>query len=189
MNVARFLVAVWAAALLSACGSSPASSPSAAEPSASARAQAGLPPGCAPIDLRSPTGERIDLTGEWAGSGVLAWERETVWLNQLGDCVYGSVVGGDPLGERGLEGTLTNVSGRIGSDFRVRFEIVIVHQPPVFALGVYSTMDMSIEWDADGRMRIREDRELGETAGRCIQLRFDCPDPVIWYSVEDAPPS
>jgi hypothetical protein len=58
--------------LATACGSPPAASPSMADPSGSLAADQGLPPGCQVIDLRSPTGEAVDLTGVWAGDGILA---------------------------------------------------------------------------------------------------------------------
>jgi hypothetical protein len=45
---------------------------------------------------------------------------------------------------------------------------------------------MVIEWDDDGRIRLREDRETGEATGRCIDSRFECP-PVIWYRFDDVP--
>ncbi|MEK6191451.1 MAG: hypothetical protein AABM41_03890 [Chloroflexota bacterium] len=172
--------------LVTACTAAPSASPSAAEPSATTAAVSGLPPGCETIDLRSPTGERIDLTGEWAGTGILAGESESAWLQQIGDCVYGSVVG-TFVRDAEVEASLTNLSGHLGSDFRIGFETVIVSQPQIFALGTYSTMVMRIEWDADGRIRLREDREPGEAAGRCIQGY--CPNPVIWYRVDEAPPS
>jgi hypothetical protein len=184
----RHLGALGLIALLAACTPATTTSPSTVELSASAAAAGGVPTGCQPIDLRGPTGERILLTGAWEGMGVLAWEGETAWLYQIGDCVYGSAIGGEFLGEPGSEGTLTNLRGRVGSDFRIDFEIVIVSQPEIFSLGVYSTMEMLIEWEADGRMRLREDRAPGETAGRCIQMQFECPDPVIWYRLDDSPP-
>jgi hypothetical protein len=188
MMARRLVEALGLVALVAACTPAPTSSPSTVEPSAPAAPADGIPTGCQPIDLRSPTGERILLTGVWEGTGVLAWEGETAWLHQIGDCVYGSAIGGEFFGEPGSEGTLTNLSGRVGSDFRIDFEIVIVSQPEIFAFGVYSTMEMLIEWEADGRMRLREDRTRGETAGRCVQMRFECPDPVIWYRVDDSPP-
>jgi hypothetical protein len=151
----------------------------------------GLPPGCETIDLRSPSGERIDLTGEWADSGGgLADTFERSWLNQIGDCVYGSVLGGAFVRDGDVEASLTNLSGSVGSDFRIEFEVVMVFQDTQFAFGEYSIMPMVIEWDADGRMRLREDREPGDAAGRCIYVpQLTCPSPVIWYRVDDGPPS
>ena len=131
----------------------------------------GLPPECETIDLRTPAGERIDLTGEWADSGgELAGMFERTWLNQIGDCVYGSVLGGAFVRDAELvEASLTNLSGRIGSDFRIEFEVVMVFQDTLFAFGEYSAMAMVIEWDDDGRIRLREDRDPRETASRCPQ--------------------
>jgi len=150
----------------------------------------GLPPECETIDLRTPTGERIDLTGEWAGSGGLAASTfERTWLNQIGDCVYGSVLGGAFVRDADSDASLTNLSGRLGSDFRIEFEVVMVFQDTQFAFGEYSAMVMVIEWDADGRIRLREDRDPGETASRCPQGSVACPAPVIWYRVDEPPVS
>lgn len=187
-----WLLLVVVAASTAACGASPSRSPSpaspaAAQPSASSPVQSGFPPGCGPIDLRDPTtGERVDLTGEWTGSGVLAGDGETAWLTQIGNCVYGTVIGGAFLGEPQPGTTLSNLSGRIGTDFRIGTDIVIVLQEAQFAFGTYSAMDMVIEWDDDGRIRLREDREPGERATRCIISTMECPAPVIWYRVGEA---
>ena len=184
-----WLIAILAA-LATACASEPAASPSLVPPTSPPAAPvSGLPLGCHPIDLRDPTGERIDLTGEWTGSGILAGDQERAWLNQIGDCVYGSVMGGEFLGEPGPGATITNLSGRIGADFRIEADIAIVLQEAQFAFGEYSTMEMVIEWDADGRIRLREDREPGERASRCVIATFECPAPVIWYRVDEPPPS
>jgi len=195
--VPRSLVVAVVMAALTACASAPAvpgASPSHAEPLPSVNPARGLPPGCETIDLRSPTGERIDLTGEWAGSGGgLANTFERTWLNQIGDCVYGSVLGGAFVREAEfaefVEASLTNLSGRIGSDFRIEFEVVMVFQDTQFAFGEYSAMAMVIEWDDDGRLRLREDREPGDRASRCVQANIGCPSPVIWYRVDEAPSS
>jgi hypothetical protein len=61
----------------------PSRQPSAsAEPSFSipASAAGNLPPGCEPIDLRSPSGERIDLTVTWvedAEGAPMTWRLKT----------------------------------------------------------------------------------------------------------------
>jgi len=177
-------------AALTACASVPAvpaASPSHAEPSASLNRGRGLPPGCETIDLRGPTGERIDLTGEWTGSSRLfnEFDTEVALMNEVGGCVYGSVTGVDPDGSE----TISNLSGHLSSDFTIEFDIVIVYQQTPFPFGEYSSMVMLIEWDDQGRIRLREDREPGEVAGRCTDSRFQCPIPVIWYRVDDRPPS
>ncbi|MGH2488495.1 MAG: hypothetical protein ACRDFR_02600 [Candidatus Limnocylindria bacterium] len=142
---------------------------------------------CPPIELRGPTGDAIDLTGQWAGSGILAGDRETAWLQQIGDCVFGSVIGGDPVGDFQTGETITNLSGHLGADFTIDFEVVIVAQTGVFQMGEHSTMVVLVEWDDDGRIRLREDRQPGATAGRCIHSQFECPAPVIWYRLDEGP--
>lgn len=171
------------AALMTACGSTSSPSLSAADPSAAGAIQAGLPPDCKPIDLLSPTGVRVDLTGQWAGSGILAGHDEMAWLNQIGDCVYGSVVGGEI--SRGPRQTIVNLNGRVGADFVIGFEVVMVTQGDQLLFGEHSTMVMAIEWEADGRIRLREDREPGELASRCVVIISGCPDPLIWHRVDD----
>ena len=131
------------------------------------------------------------MTGEWAGTGILTInEDEVALLSEVGGCVYGSVTGLDGNGEEAV----TNLSGRVRADFTIQFEFVTVKQAG-FAFGEgygfaeYGAMVMIIEWDDDGRMRLREDREPGERASRCVQANVGCPSPVIWYRTDDAPPS
>lgn len=122
------------------------------------------------------------------GSSELTGPAETAWLNQLGDCVYGVVLNGVYNGATGTEGSLANLTGHLRPDFIVEFRVVYVVQQTVFKYGEYSAVNMLVEWDADGRIRLREDREPGETPARCIQSILDCPDPVLWYRAEDGPP-
>ncbi len=108
------------------------------------------------------------------------------WLNQIGDCVYGSVTGGEI--SRGPGRTIVNLSGHVGADFVIGFEVRIVTQGDQVLFGEQSTMVMIIEWDDEGRIRLREDRAPGETATRCIQIAGGCPAPVIWYRMDDSSP-
>ena len=189
MNSARCLAVFGLVVLLAACTSATSPSPSTAEPSASEPVHLGLPPGCQPIDLRAPNGERVDLTGEWAGTGrINLGYVERIWLNHKGDCVYGSVLGDFVLTEPVPFEIITNLSGQIGSDFDIAFDVVVVSHDED-EMVEYSTMVILIEWDDDGRIRLREDRAPGEPPDRCPRDAFACPDPVIWYRVDDAPPS
>jgi hypothetical protein len=176
----RFAVTLGLLAL-AACTSTPS-----AEPSASAASSAGglsgqLPAGCDPIDLRGPDGERVDLTGTWAGTGAnaLAIENETAYLNQIGDCVRGVVEGQDSDGNRAI----ANLAGQLGTDFFMDTEVVFVLQEGVFPYGEFSTFAVAIEWDDDGQLRLRELRE-GGSAGRCVTRTLECPLPFVWYRVE-----
>jgi hypothetical protein len=180
------------AGLSTACAASPSPSPSIAGPSATAPVQAGAPDGCDPVDLRGPDGEAVDLTGDWAGSGILfaSGGEEVAILNQVGGCVYGSVTILDGIAQQAL----ANLSGRINPDFTIDIEVVIIRRPPrdpvpQYPFAEHGTVVMVIEWDGEGRLRLREDRELGEIAGRCVQPTLLCPDPVIWYPVGEGPAS
>ena len=177
---ALFLVA---ALLVGACSSSaaaPSSSPS-VEPSSPT--SGGLPPGCTNLVLYDPDGDRIDLSGSWAGSGTLVGDtNEAAWLLQVGDCVFGTAVGtagqfDDP--------TIGNLTGHIASDLTIGLALAIVRQPDQFAFAPYSTLEAVVEWDADGRIRIREVRDEGQRAERCVIETFDCPAPITWYRVDE----
>ena len=121
--VRRVWLSVVLAGLSTACAGSPSPSPSIAGPSATTPVQAGVPPGCEPVDLRGPDGERVELSGSWAGSGTLAFTGDEVAVfNQIGSCVYGSVTGLDGNVQEGV----TNLSGRISPDFTIGFEVVTV---------------------------------------------------------------
>ena len=183
----RFLV-LGLFVLATACSGASAGPADSVGPSASGVAGTGLPPGCSAIDLHSDTGERVDLAGTWLGSSELTGYAETAWLNQIGNCVYGVVLSGFYNGATGTEGSLANLTGHLGADFAVDFEVVFVEQQAGFRFGEFGAVRMLVEWDSGGRIRLREDREPGEAAARCVQSDLICPDPVIWYRSEDGPP-
>lgn len=188
--VGRIWLTIALIGTLTACGASPSPSPT---PLATAASVSGLPPTCAPIDLRSPDGGVVDLTGEWAGSGRIAGDAETAQLLQMGDCLYGSVSGEVTTASLpGVETTwevLTNLTGHIRSDFAVDVELVVVSQPPVLPVREYSAVVFLIEWDeGTGQIHLREDREPGTISQRCRTGTEFCAVPVIWYPVDEAPP-
>lgn len=181
---------------LTACGSPSATSPS-PTPLATSDSASGLPPTCAPIDLRTPDGGVVDLTGVWAGSSRIAGRAETAQLLQMGDCVYASVRGENSIySATGVETKaeiVTILVGHLRPDFTVGFEVFVVSQPVWNTIAEYSPMVMIVEWDdTTGQIRLREDREPGSMAQRCIAqgdpLGF-CLVPVIWYRVAESPPS
>jgi hypothetical protein len=183
MTGRRRAVGTWVLAAIFASACTAASPGGSAIPSSSGSVtQADFPSDCPPIDLRGPSGELIDLTGEWAGSGVLAQDNEVALLNQIGECVYGSVSGYDT--DEGAT-AVTNLTGLLHPDFSVDVEVAIVQQTGTFKFGELSAIVMVVEWDDAGRLRLREVRDPGQRAGRCIQLQFDCPAPVIWYRTDE----
>lgn len=181
-------------ALIAATGCLPSGSadPSSAVPSPSDSVGGiGLPPDCEPIDLRDPTGARIDLTGEWEGTDVMIGPEEQVWLHQIGDCLYGSVYAVELSGTAEAETFVVDLGGRLADDFTIDVEVVFVHQDTFLEYVPYSTVRMVIEWDSDGLIRLREERAVNERPGRCnAQIeQINCPRPVIWYRAGEAPPT
>jgi len=105
------------AILLAGCLSpNPSVSPSASvDPSPSAVAQA-----CPALELRTPLGARIDLSGTWTGGNVLHEMR------QLGDCVWWvgqSNFPGEPLGSE----VLNTFHGHITEDFTLTGEFAEIY--------------------------------------------------------------
>lgn len=74
-------------ALLTGCGS--ASAPTASGTSTHAPpASTTAGPDCTPIDLRSPGGHPLDLTGTWETGSRVAGDLRILQVRQIGRCVY-----------------------------------------------------------------------------------------------------
>lgn len=112
---------------------------------------------CPNIDLRSPSGERIDLTGTWVT------EREGTragiyFLHQVGDCLW--FAGGLPwpsdLPEDETLGLQTVVfQGRVGSDFVITGRWIDVRYVGVGGLGSGGNITMRIEFgEQPGELRL-----------------------------------
>jgi hypothetical protein len=183
-----WLILLGATMLISACGASGLPSAPASQPldsSASEIPGAGnLPPGCEPLNLRSPTGERVVLDGAWTEVGdpnSPSPARMTWWLVTQGDCVWGA---GDVDEVRRTETPPDTQSlvGRVGSDFTVTGDILWLGPVPSglpFRVAPYSPLRMLIEFDDAGAILLREDREQGVAGPRCPEPTFVCPEPLL----------
>jgi hypothetical protein len=148
-----------------------------------------LPPGCSPIDLRTPAGERIELDGTWAevGSGgeLLTW-----WIRTQGNCVWGagSIDNPSPAGTfEARPDHVQSLRGVLGSDFVITGEIVWLGALPLGAPGVlppYSPLRMFVEFDDAGEIFLREDREPGVTGPHCPDPSGFCPAPLVLQRVD-----
>lgn len=179
---------------LAACSGSPTSSPSAASPSPSPEdgGAGNLPAGCGPIDLIGPSGQRIDLTGEWAGeswfSGRSSGER--TFILQLGDCVWITITDSrfhdNPIQGASILGVLP---GHISTNFAIVGNVVtILRDAPVGGFSdqqTFAAVRLVVEFDADGRAFLREDRESMVQGPRCTHPPSACPEPVILHRVEE----
>lgn len=101
---------------------------------------------CSPIELRTPSGSRVDLTGTWHGRGAVHYVR------QLGDCVWWIALSDIP-GE--AEGSAYSISfhGQLHQDFTVVGDWAFVVKPsrpdaPPIAV---ERVILTIDFDATGR--------------------------------------
>jgi hypothetical protein len=200
MRVGALLVALTAAAGLSACGTAaPAPSGGTPFPSISGDA-AGFATNCHPIELRGgPDLQRVDLTGAWTtvgrAHGFFFGANETTWILQVDDCVWGEIIDDDflanPSGAGGLGtggGGIGTLRGQLLDNFTVEGELITVAESPG-APGPLAEIKLVIEWD-DGRIRLREDRDPRVQGPRCSFHgggSVVCADPVILYRVDDDP--
>jgi hypothetical protein len=187
-----------AAGLLVGCVPTP--SPSTSAPSAAAGSISGeLPPGCEPIDLRGPDGRTIDLTGAWSAApesvGFYQSPNETTWIRQVGDCVWAAIMDAefrsDPnyVGDFDLPaGNLGTFSGRITGEFVIEGHLVSIRHGSPLAPTTFVPLRMLIEFEADGRVLLREDRDPSELSPRCYGMAGNdpfCPAQVLLHRVDD----
>lgn len=187
-----------AAGWLVGCVATP--SPSTPAPSASAGSISGeLPTGCEPIDLRGPDGRPIDLTGVWSGPpdsvGFYQSPNETTWLRQVGNCVWAAIMDAefrsDPsyVGDFDLPaGNLGTFSGLITSGFVIEGDLVSIRHGSPMAPTIFVPIRMLIEFDTDGEIVLREDRDPSVLSPRCYGMTgMDpfCPAPVVLHRVDN----
>jgi hypothetical protein len=133
-----------------------------------------LPPGCEPINLRAPGGERLELDGTWKSETHNVTLPETWWIRTLGDCLWGAgAVGGvdrADLFDSLDPGRIQTLRGTIGHDFAVEGEILRLGTPSSFDASrpIYSPLRLLIQFEDDGALILREDRVFGQPAPFCI---------------------
>jgi hypothetical protein len=172
-------------ALAVACTSSPSPVPSSTAVPSPSPSASGFPAGCAPIELVSPKGDGVDLTGEWTGTEWFAESsgEERTSIQQLGDCVWITITDAsyreNPDDESAILGSLF---GRVTSDFVLAGDLVTVRasdEDPAFA-----PIRLTVGFNEDGTTRLREEREAGVSGPRC-EDEGSCPGPVELSRVAD----
>jgi hypothetical protein len=143
---------VGAIVALSACTPAASASPSPAPTGSPGTATTD----CPNIDLRSPAGERVALTGTWVT------EREgsragLYFLHQVGDCVWfaGSLPwpGDDSQGPLGFVTVVFR--GRVRSDFSITGDWIDVRQEGLAPLGSGGSISLQIEFgEQPGEIRL-----------------------------------
>jgi len=177
---AWLLALIGAACVVAACTPSPAPATSGPVTESSATEVGNLPPGCEPIDLRTPSGERVDLDGTWIEVDTPGATPATWWIRTLGDCVWG-VGKVDEFPENPGPDTVQHLRGKVRTDFVIEGEIVLVGPAVATAIAAtaYARVELIIEFDEAGLINLREDREHGVQGPRCPNPPFDCPRPVV----------
>jgi hypothetical protein len=175
---------------VSACAPSSSASASLTPSTASSPAAAGnLPPGCAPIDLHGPTGERVDLNGPWIETGTTA-QPMTWWIRTEGNCVWGAGQVDEvapPGSVSAVPHQVQSLSGLIGSDLVITGEILFLGPLPAGAPGNpsrYSALRMLVEIDDAGQISLHEDREPSASGPRCPEPAGYCPAPLVLEPVD-----
>jgi len=177
-------VLIGAAMVVAACTPSPAVvSPTSTPPTESSPAEVrNLPPGCAPIDLRTTSGQAVDLTGIWIQDENEGRVPSKWWIRALGDCVWGTGIY-DTYSEDAFLSRSESVQvlqGRVGNDFVIEGTIVLLGPHPAFAVLQYrADVRIQIDIDAEGRITLREDRLPGIQGPRCPDPVGYCPAPLL----------
>ena len=118
-DLATLLLVIAAAALVGACTPESPGAASSAQASGTPGAQAD---GCPPVDLRGPSGDRVDLTGTWSGRGALHYIR------QVGECVWWIALSNAP-GEPAGSYLSISFQGRVRPDFTLAGDWGFVVKP------------------------------------------------------------
>ena len=157
------------AALVSCTSPSGTPGPSAADsgPEASDATVSGLPPGCANIDLRAPDGSPIDLEGEWLDVSREDAAQMTWWIRTSGNCFYGVGVITQPV-EFSNSFSVQQYSGVIQPDFTIDGAFIhLGSHNDAETIAEYVPATLLIEFEDDGSIAIREDREPNAPGPRC----------------------
>lgn len=177
----RWLGVALATVLLigSGCARSP-EAPIDVQPSASS-AGAGTA-ACPQIDLRSPTGVRVDLSGAWEEHISDDQPPRMWWIRQVGTCVWAATMSPD-FPSSDVDGyDLQVMRGVVDSSFVIRGEITEVapmRQPEITIWPVAASVRFLIDFDEAGQVVIREDRAAGIEGPRCPDPAFHCLPPSV----------
>jgi hypothetical protein len=145
----------------------------------------GYPSGCQASTLLDPSGNAVDLSGEWAGQWFTGRsEGERTFILQLGDCVWMTIVDARFFStpEQG-ESVLGQLLARANPDFSLAGNLVTLLRDPVIGgfsdQQTFAAVRFVIEFTEDGDAVLREDRDAGVPGPRCTQGESACPHPTV----------
>lgn len=147
-----FAVVIGVVLTVSSCGP-PSTATSSGDPTTTVGATA---TDCPNIDLRSPQGERVDLTGTW-GTEREGTRGGIYFIRQIGSCVWfaGAFPGPLETDDLGPLGFLTVVfHGEVTNDFTISGDWVDVRHLAAGPPGPGGNMDLAIEFTDAGDVRL-----------------------------------
>jgi hypothetical protein len=137
---------------------------------------------CELIDLRSPSGEQIDLTGTWEQRVSDDEPARMWWVRQSGTCVW-AVTMSPEFPETPIQGyDLQALRGDVDSSFVIRAEMAEVAHMDEFELAAWptwTTVSLLIEFDDAGQAVLREDRVAGVEGPLCPDRVLHCLAPIV----------
>jgi hypothetical protein len=189
--------------VLTACSPNPSDSSPIGSVSESGAANPDLPASCAPIDLRSPEGQKVDLTGVWAARppevGFFLSPNEMTWIHQEGTCVWAAMLDAEFRADPDYAGTLEARGGNLGTfQGQVSADLVVVGDLVAIRIGnpftptAVAPIRLKIVFQPNGEFSLREEREREGFGPRCYRLPAGdsfCPDRVILFRVREVPES
>jgi hypothetical protein len=156
----RGVAGVWVVALVlvgiaSACGG-PGASQAASPTNGSGDSGSAATDACPSIDLRTPAGEPIDLSGTWV-TELEGTRAGIYYFQQVGSCVWFAGAFPHPS-ETDVPvplGYLTVVfRGEVGSDFRIVGDWVDAREQGLGQPGASGSMELSLEVTESGELRL-----------------------------------
>jgi hypothetical protein len=175
-SLRNFVVAVLLIGM-AACSASTAPSPT-GSPAASGASEAG---DCGELELLGPAGQPVELAGVWAprapADGFFQGSSERTWIQHSGSCLQAAIMDDAFRADPDHVGTIDDPSGNLG----------IRHGSP-WAPSLVAPLRLLIEFQADGAIRLVEDRDPEVDGPRCYTTPGGdpyCPPPVILYQLDE----
>jgi hypothetical protein len=184
----RRLLILLAAVLVTAGCTQESAEPSPVSPPASARSSVvpagNMPPGCEPIELRTPSGELVTLDGIWIQEGQGNARPMTWWVESFGDCFWATGIADDyDYGEDAsatLADAVQSVRGTIGNDFTIAGTAVLLAPHDCVCLPQrFADVTFDIVVDDAGGITLEENREEGVAGPRCLDPSSQCLAPLV----------
>ena len=120
------------------------------EPTASGAASASAPAECLELDLRTPAGTRVDLTGTWTTGSVDAGGQVMYELHQQGECLWGRAFSAF-ASEEPAESFDIMLVGTVRSDFSIELDLLELGLGDPFRFPSFgrASATLRIEFEAD----------------------------------------